>query len=279
VKAPGPLTGANLRRTTGEAAPFIDRVTRLGFGAKGVVTILIGGLALRYALGQGGSITGPRGAIQSVLDEPLGVVILSVLALGLVGYALWMFVAALLDPERKGTGLPGLAERIAFFVTGVGYALLAYATANLLLGNGGGGSGSGTGLEDLAAFVLTPRLGRWLVGLAGAIVMASGVLQLRLGITGGFRESLRRGLGPVERAVTLVSGCVGYVTLGVLSLLVGYSLIRVAVEYDPSEAGGWDEALWLLSRLGEGLWLLGAVAIGLILYGVYFVLLVRYREL
>ena len=276
MKAPGPLTGANLRRTTGEAAPLIDRVTRLGFGAKGVVTILIGGLALRYALGKGGSITGPRGAIQSVLDEPLGVVILAVLALGLVGYALWMFVAALLDPEGKGTGLPGLAERIAFFGTGVGYALLAYATANLLLGSGGGG---GTGLEDLAAFVLTPRVGRWLVGLAGAIVMASGVLQLRLGITGGFRESLRRGLGKVERAVTLVSGSVGYVTLGVLSLLVGYSLIRVAVEYDPSEAGGWDEALWLLSRLGEGLWLLGAVAIGLILYGVYFVLLVRYREL
>jgi hypothetical protein len=69
------------------------------------------------------------------------------------------------------------------------------------------------------------------------------------------------------------------VTLGILSLIVGYSLVRVAVDYDPSEAGGWDEALWLLSGLREGRWLLGAAAVGLISYGLYFVLLVRYREL
>jgi hypothetical protein len=69
------------------------------------------------------------------------------------------------------------------------------------------------------------------------------------------------------------------VTLGVLSLLVGFSLVRVAVEYDPSEAGGWEEALRLLSGLGEGRWLLGVAAVGLILYGFYFVLLVRYRAL
>ena len=50
---------------------------------------------------------------------------------------------------------------------------------------------------------------------------------------------------------------------------MGYSLVQVAVEYDPSEAGGWDEALSLL----------GAVSVGLILYGFYFVLLVRYRTL
>ena len=134
-------------------------------------------------------------------------------------------------------------------------------------------------LEDLAATVLTPRLGRWLLGLAGAIVMTAGVLQLRLGMTGRFRTSLRAGLSRPERVVTAVTGSLGYMTLGILSLIVGYSLVQVAVQYDPSEAGGWNEALWLLSHLGEGQWLLGATAVGLIPYGLYFVLLVRYREL
>ena len=254
----------------------IARLTRLGFGAKGVVTVLVGALALRYALGVGGSITGQRGAIQSVLGQPFGRIILAVLALGLAGYALWMFVAAIVDPERKGTGLPGVAERIGFFVTGVGYTLLAFAAVNLLLRRNGDG---GMGLDDLAATVLTPRAGRWFVGLVGGIVMTAGLLQLRLGITGRFRHSLRAGLSKLERVVTTVSGGLGYVTLGVLSLIVGYSLVQVAVEYDPSEAGGWDEALWLLSGLGEGRWLLGAVSVGLILYGFYFVLLVRYRTL
>jgi hypothetical protein len=51
------------------------------------------------------------------------------------------------------------------------------------------------------------------------------------------------------------------------------------VEYDSSEAAGWDEALGLLSTLGEGTWVLGAAAVGLVAYGLYFVLLVRVREL
>lgn len=270
------MTDTQLRRAARGVTPVIDRFSRLGFGAKGVVTVLVGALALRHALGVGGRITGERGAIQSVLTQPFGRILLAVLAVGLAGYALWMFVAAIVDPERKGTRLPAVAERIAFFVTGVGYALLGYAAVNLLLKRNGGGR---MGLDELAATVLTPRAGRWFVGLVGAIVMTAGVLQLRLGVTGRFRRSLRAGLSKLERVLTTVSGSLGYVTLGILSLMVGYSLVQVAIDYDPSEAGGWDEALRLLSGLTQGRWLLGAAAVGLILYGIYFVLLARYREL
>jgi Domain of Unknown Function (DUF1206) len=269
------MTAPQLQRVTGGAAPVIGRLTRFGFGAKGVVTILVGVLALRYALGQGGDLTGQQGAIEVVLGQPFGQVILAVLAVGLAGYALWMFVAAYVDPEGKGAGIRGIAERGGFFVTGIGYALLSYAAVNLLRGRDGGGMD----LDDLAATVLTPNVGRILVGLAGVAVMTAGVLQLRLGLTGRFRDSLRAGLSKLERIISSVSGSLGYVTLGILSLIVGWSLVQVAVEYDPSEASGWDEALSLLSGLGEGRWLLGAVALGLICYGLYFVLLVWYREL
>ena len=270
------MSHPELERATGGAALVLDRVTRLGFAAKGLATILVGVLALRYALGKGGGLTGQQGAIESVLAQPYGRLILAVLAAGLAGYALWMFVAAIVDPERKGAGFRGIAERVAFFATGIGYALLPYAAVNLLLGRNRGG---GPDLKDLAAKLLTPHVGRFLVALVGVIVMTSGVLQLRLGITGRFRDSLRPGLSRLERVVTTVCGSLGYMTLGVLSLIVGWSLVQVAVEYDPSEAGGWEKALWLLSGLGQGRWLLGAVAVGLILYGLYFLLLVRYREL
>jgi hypothetical protein len=98
------LTSTELDRAAGDAAPFIDRFARFGFAAKGIVTILIGALALRYALGRGGGITGPQGAIEAILPEPFGEVILGVLVAGLFGYTLWMFVEAVMDPERKGTG-------------------------------------------------------------------------------------------------------------------------------------------------------------------------------
>ncbi len=270
------MTGSELDHAAGSAAPLIDRFARFGFAAKGIVTILIGAFALRYALGWGGAVTGPEGAIKALLDERFGVTILAVLAAGLAGYALWMFVEAFLDPERKGAGFQGLAERVAFFVTGIFHLLLSWATIRLLLGVTGQG---GVDLDDLAAAVLTPRVGRWLVGLIGAIVMIAGLLQLRLGLTAGFRHVLRRDMSAVARALTIASGCLGYLMLGVLSLLVGYSLVQVAIQYDPSEAGGWNEALWLIAGLVEGHWLLGVASVGLILYGFYFVFLMRYRAL
>jgi hypothetical protein len=269
------VTEAGLERVAGPAAPLIDRVTRFGFGIKGLLTLLVGTLALRHTLGQGGALTGQEGAIRALRGQPFGRVALLVLAVGLSAYAVWMFVAAFMDPERKGTRLAGIAERVAFFVTGLGYAALAFGALNLLRGNGG----SGPSLDDMAASVLTPVIGRWLVGLAGATVMTAGVLQMRLGITGGFRDTLRVDLSSALRFVTVVSGRFGYMALGVLSLLVGSSLVRVAVEYDATEAGGWDEALSLLSGIGQGTWVLGAAAVGLILYGLYFMLLVWAKEL
>ena len=265
-----------LDRAIGDAAPFIDRFARFGFAIKGIVTILIGALALRYALGWGGGVTGPQGALEQLLAEPLGELLLAVLATGLGAYAVWMFVEAFADPERKGSGLQGLAERGAFFVTGIGYALLARATIHLLIAES---VEQGMGLEELAGIILTPGIGRWAVGIVGGVVMIAGVLQLRLGFVAGFRHILRENLSMAWRVVMITSGVLGYVTLGILSLMVGYSLIQVAIQYNPSEAGGWEEALWLLVGMAEGRWLLGLVSTGLICYGFYFVLQMRYRTL
>jgi uncharacterized protein DUF1206 len=270
------MTHPDLQRATGPAAPTLDVVTRIGFGAKGIVTILVGVLALRFALRRGGQITGQEGAVELVLREPFGRLMLAALAAGLAAYAVWMFVAAFVDPERKGESFQGIAERLGFFATGAGYTLLALTAFNLLLGRKGAGV---LDLQHVIATVLTPHVGRGLVGLAGVIVMTAGVLQLRLGITGRFRKLLRSGMSSFERLATGVSGTVGYVTLGILSLIAGWSLVEVAVEYDSSEASGWSEALWLLSGIGQGRWLLAAAALGLICYGLYFILQVRYRRL
>jgi hypothetical protein len=270
------MTHPDLQRATGPAAPALDVVTRIGFGAKGIVTILVGVLALRFALRRGGEITGQQGAVELVLREPFGRLMLAVLAVGLAAYAVWMFVAAFVDPERKGESFQGIAERLGCLATGIGYTLLALAALKLLLGWQSGGR---LDLQHVIATVLTPYVGRVLVGLAGLIVMTAGVLQLRLGVTRRFRKLLRSGMSRLERLVAGVSGSLGYLTLGILSLIAGWSLVEVAVEYDPSEASGWSEALWLLSGVGQGRWLLAMAALGLICYGLYFILQVRYRRL
>ena len=131
------MTHPDLQRATGPAAPALDVVTRIGFGAKGIVTVLVGVLALRFALRRGGKITGQEGAVELVLREPFGRLMLAVLAVGLAAYALWMFVAAFVDPERKGESFQGIAERLGFLVTGIGYTLLAWTALKLLVGRRG----------------------------------------------------------------------------------------------------------------------------------------------
>ena len=200
---------------------------------------------------------------------------LAVLGAGLAGYAIWMFVVAFLDPERKGRSLTAVAERLGSFATGIGYAALAVGAFALV----GGHDGGGLDVKRLVATALTPHVGRVLVGLAGAIVMTAGVFQIRLAITRRFRRTLLPNLSRLVRILTVISGTIGYVTLGVLSLITGWSLVQVAVQYDPAEMKEWEDALWLLAGLGRGPWLLAAAALGLICYGLFFVLQMRYRRL
>ena len=90
------------RRAEQAARPWIERMARCGFGAKGVVYIVVGVLATQAALGRGGSTTDSLGALHAIAERPSGASLLSVVAVGLVAYALWRFLEAWKDPEGKG---------------------------------------------------------------------------------------------------------------------------------------------------------------------------------
>jgi len=60
--------------------------------------------------------------------------------------------------------------------------------------------------------------------------------------------------------------------------LVGYGLIKAAVNYDPHKAIGLDGALSKLSHLSYGPLLLGVVAAGLIGFALYSIADARYPQ-
>jgi Domain of Unknown Function (DUF1206) len=66
----------------------------------GVVHLIVGFLALLAALRAGGPPTDAQGAFETILGQPLGRLLLSAVALGLVGYALWRLVQAIWDAKR-----------------------------------------------------------------------------------------------------------------------------------------------------------------------------------
>ena len=59
----------------------LEMTARLGPGARGLVYCLVGGLALLAAIGSGGQTGGSRSALQTILDQPFGRVLLVTIAL------------------------------------------------------------------------------------------------------------------------------------------------------------------------------------------------------
>ena len=60
--------------------------------------------------------------------------------------------------------------------------------------------------------------------------------------------------------------------------LIGYGLIKAAVDYDPNKAVGLDGALRKLAHASYGPVLLGIVAAGLIGFAAYSIADARYRK-
>ena len=91
-------------------------LARMGYGARGVVYLMIGGLALLTAFGEGGKTTDSKGAITEIMQQPFGYVLLTVLIIGLFGYVVWRFTQAVKDTDGHGNDpqRPRSAQRIIY---------------------------------------------------------------------------------------------------------------------------------------------------------------------
>jgi hypothetical protein len=77
----------------------------------------------------------------------------------------------------------------------------------------------------------------------------------------------------------MVVGRVGLVARAMVFGLIGYFVLRTAIDYDPHEATGLDGALARVHHQPFGPWLLGLTAAGLIVFAAYSLFEARYRRL
>src|SRR5260370_12157185 len=154
---------------------WMKRLARLGYTVKGIVYVVIGWLAVMVAIGHGGKATDQSGAIQTINNLPFGKFLLVVVAIGLLGFALWSFIQALFDTEGKGRDAKGIASRIGYGVVGASYALLSYATFQIVAGTGGGASNSTSRTQDCTALLLKQPVGTALVIIVGSSALGIAV--------------------------------------------------------------------------------------------------------
>jgi hypothetical protein len=248
----------------------------VGYAAKATLYITIGMLAAAAALGRGGRSTDTQGALSVVHRMTLGRVMLLVIAAGLLGYALWRIVEALVDPEHRGTNAKGLALRASFAVRGVFHGALSVAAFRMGYRNHSGRSGNQT--RHWTAVVLGWPAGEILVWLGAAAVIGYGVYQLYRSYAAKLGKQLDlSSLSPQMHAWVVGISRFGIAARGVVFCIIGFLLTRAASQHDAGEAGGVRESLRFLEQIGR--WPFAAVALGLIAYGIHELVNARYRRI
>jgi hypothetical protein len=254
----------------------MEILARWGLASVGLSFALVGFLALLAALGLGGAKTDRQGAMARVAHAGWGIPLLIVIAIGFAGYATWRFVLAITgenveDDEEKST-----AKRLGYAARGLFYSALTVGIVRLIFG-AGGKSGSGTQRKETATVLHWPG-GAWLIGAIGLLFIGAGLWNGYRAITKKYLEQLKTWRIPAgrERFVKVIAGF-GLFTRMLLFSIIGWFLIRAAVDKDPKKTVGLDGALQDLARQAYGRFLLGVVALGLLAYAMFRFIEARYR--
>lgn len=249
-------------------------LARWGLVSKGTLYVLVGAIAVDVSVAGGERVQDRGGALSALADTWPGKLLVGALAVGLLGYALWRFVEAVLGGPVERRGEEAWWKRFGYAARGFWYLGLFGVAASALAG-----ADESNGEDRFTARVLEWPAGRWLVAAVGLGILGAGVFNLWRGVTGRFRKTLKlRKLSELEERAFTAMGVVGHLARGLVFALIGFFLVRAAYQYDAEEAIGLDGALAKVLRRDYGDTLLGFVAAGLLAYGLYCFVEARYRE-
>jgi hypothetical protein len=275
IKSAGKKAGHDAQRAARK--PWVILLARWGYVVRGFIYIVIGVLALRLATGSGGETTDPTGALDFISQQPYGKVMMIVVIAGLVGYSLWGFVRALLDPLGRGTDTKGLTARGGYLLSGISYGALVFPAVRLLQ-NKPAGAATG-GQQSIVTKLLGQPAGVWLVAAFGIFWIVSAIAQWQQAYTANFMGDLKTGkMSADEEKLAERLGRIGYAARGVVYALIGWFALQAAATLDAFRAQGIAGALHKLAQQPYGLLLLGLVSFGLVIFGLFSVMCARWYK-
>src|ERR1700693_6002475 len=114
---------------------WLQWLARGGLGARGVMYLLIGVLAVQIAFGSSGKQADPSGALRAVAMHPGGIVVLWLLAVGFAGLAIWRFAEVVYG--QAGPGGRKATKRLGSLARAILYAFICGSIVSFILGTGG----------------------------------------------------------------------------------------------------------------------------------------------
>ena len=241
----------------GDRRAWLERLAIVGAAARGFVFVVVGSSAIHAGFRARRSSQDLATAFEVIIAAPLGRLLLPVIGLGLMAFAGWCVLDAILDTSRKGSEAKGVAQRAAGIFVGVvycGLSVLALALTFELTRPGGRGIREWTGL------VLSQPFGHWLVAIAGAIITAVGVFQLVGGFWRGRRVTQHRPGRALEGY--------GLASRGLLFLVIGGFMIVAALSRTATQVRGVRGAFLFLGQQPFGLTLVCVLGVGVAVHGI-----------
>ncbi len=270
-------TGGALGAADGDG---LEHLARVGLVSYGVVHLLVAWLALQLAWGGSGESADQSGALSTVAESPVGKPLLWIIAIGMIALAVWQALEVLrwrsgwsASGDARTKAVKKSAKAVAKAVVYAALAVLAIRFAT------GGGGSSSQQQQSTTAGVFGWPAGRWLVGLAGLVLVGVGVYHVYKGVTKHFLKEIDLAEAPpsATRLVTRL-GQVGYPGKGIAVGVVGGLFVWASVTFDPEKASGLDGALRTILEAPFGQFLLTLVALGIAAFGAYLFVRARYPE-
>ncbi|MEX2232737.1 MAG: DUF1206 domain-containing protein [Cyclobacteriaceae bacterium] len=254
---------------------WFEKFARFGLVSKGIVYFLMGILSVLAASGLSREKGDKAEAFKLIYGQPFGQVILVAIAIGLFGYVMLRLFQAFKDIDNKGSDMKGVFNRIGYALSAFLYlAIGAYA---LKLAFGGAEGGDSNSRQFVVSKVLEYPGGQYVIGIAGLVVVGMGIHQIIRGITGKFMKRVNL-IRSNMKDIFKMTGTVGYISRGIVLVIIGYFLFYAALKANPDAAQGTGEAFdFLQNKFGSVM--MALVALGLTAYGIFTFVKAKYQKI
>jgi hypothetical protein len=224
-------------------------VARIGFGARGLIYLLVGAFAAAAALNSGKQPHGIMDAVQAVNGTRLQLMFAASIGTGLACLAAYFAIAGVWHCFRGSGG-----RRLLFAAGMLGDAAIYAAVMISIIGILVGWHPDGEQETQVwTAWTMTKPFGRVLVGIAGLLIFGCGIGVIGWVMTSDIDEDVD--LPDDEKRVIQPMGRCGLAGRGVAVSLVGMYWMSAAVHADPSEAHELGGAMQTVQQNPKG-WLL-----------------------
>ena len=247
---------------------YFEKYIRAGLMIRGVLYMVVGWLAFKFALGWSSGVVDISGALVSIYSQPWGGYVSWVFVIGLMAYSLWGWIRVFYNPFGKSKGWNGVALRGGYLISAVSYLTVSLFAIQLNLQMN---SRHGTKLvNDPMFYLLNQSWGVMIFRVIGVIMIGAAVMRLISGLKRSFvREIDINTLAVWTRRLIVMTGVVGSIVRSIVYGVIGYFFWDAQARLQGLDSAGVDEALYFIYQVPYGKWILLVISLGFGLFGLY----------